>query len=186
MRTLLKLTFSVVFCFTMIIVGNAQDENSASKGFDFGIELQAYPTGIIPGFRIERYINTKASMNLRLGYQLFNHRDLGVQENEEGSGFGASLAYRRFFKLDHKGLSLALRTDVWFNIIDWETGTQSGSTDITVIQPTLMGEYAFRTDSNLIITPSLSFGWEWNVATEGEPTGEGAILLIGCTFGFGI
>lgn len=187
MRTILKQCLLLVFFLTFITISHAQDESkAASKGFDFGIELQAYPTGIIPGFRIERYINTKSSMNLRLGYQLIDHRDLGVQDNEEGSGFGASFAYRRFFKPDHKGLSLAIRTDVWFNIIDWETGMQTGSTDITVLQPTLMGEYAFRTDSNFVITPSLSFGFEWNVATEGEPTGEGAILLIGCTFGFGI
>lgn len=159
---------------------------SKEKAFEFGIEIQAYPTGIIPGIRCEKYLTAKSSLNIRLGYQLIDHRDLGVQDNEEGSGYGASLAYRRFFKSDHQGLSLAFRTDLWFNKIDWTNEMVSGTSNITVIQPTLMGEYAFQVHPSFVITPSLSFGMEWNASTDGEPTGEGAILLLGCTFGFGM
>ena len=187
MRTVLKMSFTFLLSILMSLSLYAQNgDTSADKGLELGIEIQAYPTGIIPGIRLEKYLNSNASLNFRLGYQLIDHRDLGVQENEEGSGFGASVAYRRFFNSNHKGLSLALRTDLWFNTIDWTNGTLEGVTDITVVQPTLMGEYAFQVSPSMVITPSLSFGWEWNVSTDGEPTGEGAILLIGCSFGFGI
>ncbi len=182
MRTVIKLVVTFVFCLSFIGSNLAQtEEMSEGKNFEFGLEIQAYPTGIIPGLRIEKFLNANTSINLRLGYQIINHRDLGVQENEEGYGYGASFAYRRFFKPDHKGLSLAFRTDLWFNKMDWQDLGVEGTTNIVVVQPTLMGEYTFRPNSNFSITPSLSFGWEWNVSTDGEPTGEGAIILIGCT-----
>ena len=187
MRTFLRSTFLLLAFFHFTSNVHAQsDEKPIAKGYDLGFEIQAYPTGIIPGFRFESYLNEKSSFNIRLGYQLIDHRDLGVQDNEEGSGFGFSLGYRRFFKYNHEGLSLALRADAWWNTIDWETGTESGETMITVLQPTLLAEYAFRSDSNIVITPSLGFGFEWNVKTDGEPTGEGAILLLGCAIGFGL
>lgn len=187
MQTFLKFITTPLFCLLFIAGSIAQSDKMADeKVFDLGIELQAYPTGIIPGIRLEKYLSPSSSINFRLGYQLIDHRDLGVHLNEEGSGYGASIAYRRFFTSDSKGLSLAFRTDLWFNEIDWEDELVSGTSYITVIQPTLMGEYSFRLGSNFTITPSLSFGWEWNVSTDGEPTGEGAIILIGSSFSFGI
>ena len=187
MCTILRFTFTFIIVLCFVDSSYAQTEKSTvDKNFDIGIELQAYPTGIIPGIRLEKYLNTHSSLNLRLGYQLIDHRDLGVQENEEGSGYGASLAYRRFFKPSHKGLSLALRTDLWFNKIDWTDGLLEGTSNITVVQPTLMGEYAIHLSPTVVITPSLSFGYEWNVSTDGEPTGEGAIILLGFSLGFGM
>jgi len=187
MRTFLNLFFTSIFCLIIISNNDAQSEKMPDdKSFELGLEIQAYPTGIIPGIRFEKYLNSSSSLNFRLGYQLIDHRDLGVQNNEDGSGYGASIAYRRFFKSNHKGLSLAFRTDLWFNKIDWENDSGIGTSNITVIQPSLMGEYALRVSDGFSITPSLSFGWEWNVTTDGIPTGEGAIILLGCAFGFGI
>ena len=187
MRTFFNFIIPTIFCLLFVVNGNAQTDNkSDDKGFELGLEIQAYPTGIIPGIRLEKYLNSNASINFRLGYQIIDHRDLGVQDNEEGSGYGASIAYRKFFSPNHEGFSLALRTDLWFNKMDWKNDTTTGTSNITVIQPVLMGEYAFNISSNFSITPSASFGWEWNISTDSEPTGEGAILLIGCTFAFGI
>ena len=60
----------------------------------------------------------------------------------------------------------------------------SGNTDIIVIQPTLEVGYLFLPfDSNLHISPTVSFGYEVNVRTRGEPVGEGAILLLGFQIG---
>lgn len=192
MRTFVKLISCAVFLLVAFNSGDAQSQSTATekipidKSYEIGLELQAYPTGIIPGIRLEKYINARSSINLRLGYQIIDHRDLGVHDNEEGSGYGASIAYRRFFSSSNKGLSLALRTDLWFNEIDWQDELSSGTSNITVVQPTLMAEYSFRPNPKISITPSLSFGWEWNVSTDGEPTGEGAIVLVGCTFGIDI
>lgn len=187
MRTIVKPALVSILCilFSTVILGQSEDVSTTSS-FEIGIELQAYPTGLIPGIRLEKFLGEKESLNIRLGYQIIDHRDLGVQDDETGSGYGISLAYRRFFNENHRGLSLAFRTDLWFNEIDWETQGNTGTTNIKVVQPTLMGEYVLYSSSKMSITPSLSFGYEWNVSTDGEPTGEGAILLIGCTFSFGL
>jgi hypothetical protein len=175
------------FILLFINVCSAQNnDKSLHNDFTLGLEIQAYPTGVIPGIRLEKFINGSTSLSLRLGYQIIDHRDLGVQENEEGSGYGASFAYRKFFNSQQKGFSLALRSDIWRNKIDWQTGSDFGTSNITVVQPTLMGEYTFKSNTNFSITPSFSFGWEWNVSTDGEATGEGAIILLGCSFGLSL
>jgi len=58
-----------------------------------------------------------------------------------------------------------------------------GHTSITVIQPTVELGYLFILGKSLHMTPSIAFGWEWNAKTDGEPTGEGAILLLGISVG---
>ena len=158
-------------------------------GFTFaqasiGPEIQIYPTGIIPSVRIEKSISSLANFNFRIGYQIIRHRDLGVHEDERGSGYGFSIGYRRFFSIEKSGFSLSLRTDIWKNIIDWRDAIGSpnevsGSTDIIVLQPTLLLEDSYRIGSKVHLIPSIGFGYEWNAKTEGAPTGEGAILLIG-------
>jgi len=67
-------------------------------------------------------------------------------------------------------------TDPDFNVTE-------GQTSITVLQPTANIGYTIITSSTFVIRPTLGFGWEWNVRTEGEPTGQGAIALIGVSVG---
>lgn len=160
--------------------------SGAQRSLDFSFEFQAYLTGLIPGVRLEKNIGNDHSAHLRLGYNWIRHRDLGEHENERGDGYGFTLGYKKYFKDGHKGWNLGLKSDFWWNSIDWEdqlvTGQRIGNTKITVIQPTLELSYLVDNQS-FIITPSIAFGYEWNVRTEGEPTGEGAILLIGIQIG---
>jgi len=129
----------------------------------------------------------RSNLHFRIGYQIIDHRDLGVQADETGSGYGFSLGYKRF--LNQSGTwSLMLKNDFWINSIDWEdfeigmNGEDvavSGTSDILVLQPTLQAEYNWAVSDHLFISPSVAFGLEWNVKTEGRPTGEGPILLVG-------
>ena len=50
-----------------------------------------------------------------------------------------------------------------------------GETDIWVLQPTVRAGYRLMSTLDL----SASLGAEINVSTDGEPVGEGAILLVG-------
>ena len=148
-------------------------------------ELQVYPTGLIPGVRIENQISEKTLIHLRVGLNLFDHRDLGVQDEERGWGYGFTIGAAR--SLGSSRLSLGVRNDFWFNTVDWVRGVNnpsplSGETSITVVQPTAELTYSIRTGS-LHIRPSIAFGLEWNVRTEGQPTGEGPILLVGLIVG---
>lgn len=156
--------------------------------FDVSFEFQAYPTGLIPGIRLEKSLNNNSSAHLRLGYNWIRHRDLGQHDDERGDGYGFSIGYKRYLSEDKKGFSLCIKNDFWWNSIDWKDESDTsgqvdlGTSEITVIQPTLELGYTILTKS-LIFTPSLAFGFEWNVRTVGEPTGEGAILLVGFQLG---
>lgn len=159
-----------------------------SSVFDLDFEFQAYPTGLIPGLKLERGFSDHHAVSLRLGYQIIDHRDLGVQDNEEGNGYGFTLGYKYYFKPNFRGLSLGVRNDIWFNEIDWMDNIGSaveltGTTKVTVVQPTAEATYLIPVGSSWVFAPSLAFGYEINVKTEGEPVGEGAILLLGINFG---
>jgi len=154
---------------------------------DIALELQIYPTGYIPGISIDKHIGTKHVAYLRGGFNVFNHRDLGVQLNEEGSGYGFSLGYKRYLNDTQTAWRFGLKNDVWWNTVDWAGFNSAnspifGETKIIVIQPTVEVDYVWDF-GNILFAPSLAFGLEWNVKTEGEPTGEGPILLFGFQVG---
>ncbi len=161
---------------------------AAQRPTDVSVQLQVYPTGFIPGISAEKSISDKGRLGLRIGANIFDHRDLGEQDEEIGQGFGFSIDYQHYFKQGFKGLHLEFKNDFWFNNIDWrnflnDDVISEGETNITVIQPTLSLGYTILTNSNLVIRPTIGFGLEWNVRTEGEPTGEGPIGLIGISVG---
>ena len=149
----------------------------------FGPELQIYPTGILAGLSLTTDVGEKSNLYFRVGANVFDHRDLGKQDDEEGYGFGFSIGYERDIQLFSKAWRLGFINDVWFNNVDWVNqdangNIDEGSTSITVLQPTLKLSYQIE-KNDLLISPSLGVGAEWNVRTDGLPTGEGPILLLG-------
>ncbi|MBI1225604.1 MAG: hypothetical protein GC192_10245 [Bacteroidetes bacterium] len=169
-------TFILLFAF---ICCNAQ-----KKVFDIGIEAQIYPTGYIPGFYAEKSFSQRDLGTVRFGYQIIDHRDQGKHDSEKGSGYGGTLGYKHYFKKYFVGPSLSLRTDFWANKLDWTTNLEAGGeikgkTDILVLQPTLEFGWAFAIGDNFALTPTVAYGFEKNIKTKGEPTGEGAIMLAG-------
>ena len=150
-------------------------------------EFQAYPTGLIPGIRLEKDVNEQSRLLLRLGYNWFRHRDLGVHDDERGDGFGGTLGFKRFLKPGRNKWHWAVKTDIWWNDVEWYDDLSNGQraegeTSITVLQPTAEVGYTF-VNNNFVFTPTLSLGVEWNVRTVGEPTGEGLIILAGIMIG---
>ena len=120
---------------------------------------------------------------MRLGYQFIDHQDFGVQEDEVGTGYGFTLGYKRYFKDNHEGLHAGIKSDMWFNSIDWETANVTGTSDIIVVQPTAEIGYLFSIGQTFTFTPSVAFGREINVQTKGAEVGHGFILLVGLNFG---
>ncbi len=168
---------------------------SAFSQTSFGIELQAYPAGIIPGIRFDLGVSENLNLNARIGYNFTNRRDWGKHDNEEGGGPGFGLG------VEHTGflienLSIIARTDLWFMDIDWRKTENicpivapcfdmdfTGTSEITVLQPTIGLAYLIPMTARVFIKPSLSFGYEINVKTTGDEVGEGAILLLGFQLG---
>ena len=155
---------------------------------DISAQVQLYPTGIIPGLKIDKSIGAHSRLSLRLGANIFDHEDLGVQDEEVGEGFGFSVGYQYYPAENKIGLHLELKNDIWWNSVEWVDNERSisGSTDIIVVQPTINLGYTFMLGSRVAISPSAGLGLEWNVKTEGEPTGEGPIGLVGLSAGIRI
>ena len=175
---------SVLFTLIFTFIGTTLMGQSTDISFEF----QAYPTGLIPGLRLEKNFGEKHAAHVRVGYQWIRHRDLGEHEDERGNGYGFTFGYKRYFKELHQGFSIGIRNDIWFNSLDWKDNIDtpsevSGTTDITVLQPTLELAYLMLADSGWFFTPAIAFGFEINVKTEGSDVGEGAILLLGLSAG---
>lgn len=184
-----RFSFSIAILLTLSLFCSTFSIAQSTKSFDVGLEVQAYPTGIIPGIHLEWGLSEKDGLLTRIGYNLVRHRDLGKHEDERGGGFGFTLGYRRYFKANRNGLFIGAKSDIWFNKIDWkdkigQSAEVSGQTDITVLQPTAELGYVFNLGENgWILVPSVAFGAEINVKTKGSEVGEGAIVLIGFTLG---
>lgn len=170
---------------------NAQSTVLPATFDDISLEFQAYPTGLIPGIRIEKAFSQRHAIHMRVGMNLIDHRDLGVQDDETGSGMGGSLGYKYYFLEGFERWFAGIRTDIWFNTINWTDRNdplgpvETGTTNLIVLQPTIEGGYLFPLgDSPFFFTPSLAFGLEVNIETAGRETGQGAILLLGISFGY--
>ncbi len=156
-----------------------------------GMEMQAYPAGIVPGIRFDLGISDQLNLTSRIGYNFTDRRNWGEHDNEEGAGPGFGLGLERTGFLA-QNLSLHARTDLWFMDIDWSDPysgpilcgalpcpDEIGKTSIVILQPTIGIGYSIPFSNRYFVKPSLSFGYEINIKTEGEEVGQGAILLVG-------
>ncbi len=189
-----QILFLALLLFPVSLVG----QNSIS------IETRAYPAGIIPGIRADIQLTKNSSITTQAAYNFTNRRDWGKHDNEEGGGpgFGIGYTYSGIFT---ENLNLTIRSDFWSMNIDWEDFRHepcppdqicpqtldavprrvTGNSSIVVFQPTIGAEYKIKLPNKLHFKPSLSFGYEINIKTEGEDVGEGAILLAGFSLGYG-
>ncbi len=155
------------------------------RAMDYGIEFQAYPTGLIPGLRFEKSFSQRDLYTARLGYQIIDHRNLGEHNKETGYGWGGTVGYKHYFGKYFRGANLGVRTDLWRNSIDWESQLDGsvikGNSSIRVVQPTIEFGWALLFGENTVFTPTAAFGFEINVRTVGEKTGEGPVILAGFT-----
>lgn len=178
---------SICFCAILTLylfpcAMQAQSE-SADPVFEAGLEFQAYPTGLLPGIRFGLPITDKGLFELRLGYNYVRHRDLGLHDDERGDGFGFTVGYRYFLQEDLRGWNFGLRSDLWFNTVEWRdtegTFTARGESEVIVLQPTGIVGYSFNLGGGFTLSPGIGFGVEINIHTEGEKVGEGLIGLVG-------
>ena len=176
-----------IFSF-LLLTGSSIAQTEENKYFELGLEAQQYPTGFLFGLRSEIGLKSHNVIDIRVGYNLLDHKDFGVQESEKGGGFGFTLGYRYYFNPDNQKWFLGARSDLWFNEVDWfdnrEDEMRSGMTNVVVLQPTAIVGYRFLIKEHWVITPTLAFGAEINIKTKGEEVGQGAIVLWGVNLGY--
>lgn len=187
----------VVMIFVSLQSFSQIEKIKAFSIIDVGTEFQVYPTGVIYGARVETNISNKDALKFMLGGNSFDHKDFpkqaGINDHisEIGDGLGFSLGYKHYFWRNVKNLFVGFNTDVWFSSVNWDRGHKlmgcygstpaTGVSNIVVIQPTIEAGWLFEIGKrkNLILTPKIAFGYEWNMITSGEQTGFGMILLGG-------
>lgn len=151
----------------------------------WGTELQLYPSGLIVAGHTRYSISQDESLFLRAGYNFTDRGDSGKHEDEEGSGPGLGVGYRRDLAGGGaQGWLYGARVDLFFLDIDWKDTGSQGSSDVIVLQPVVEGGYGWDLASGRIEL-TLSAGAEINIDTNGEDVGEGAIGLLGVTYLFG-
>ncbi|MEM9379262.1 MAG: hypothetical protein AAGB93_04865 [Planctomycetota bacterium] len=150
----------------------------------YGVEIQAYPAGIIPGLHARYRLTEADTLTFRLAANLTDRQDFGEREDESGEGWGGGIGWRRAWSgdLDDSGWWFGARVDLWDLSIDWRDRGRTGTTDILVLQPTAEAGYGWTTDKAGRFELGLGLGAEINVDTQGEDVGEGAILLLGVTW----
>lgn len=180
--------FYFIIFFLLVILPSYSEEKISIL---LGIETQVYPTGLIPGFRAELGLGNSDFFHIRTGFNIVQHGDLGVHQNEQGGGLGFSLGYHHhFFKTILQGFYVGPRVDVWFNRIEWQDNTNSpakstGVTQIIVVQPTLVTGYRFILGkTSWSIEPLAALGYEINAYTSGADVGQGLIFLLGVYFNY--
>jgi hypothetical protein len=160
-----------------------------SKISKIGIEMQVYPTGFIPGLRYDVFFSDYSKAHVRLGYNVVRHGDAGEHEDERGGGFGGTIGFDILPFPSHRW-TFGIRTDLWFNEIDWydvdDQGSVSGrgTTEVTVLQPTIQAGYRLPFGEKIELMPTLAFGYEFNIKTMGAEVGHGAILLGGIVLNY--
>jgi len=180
-----RIIFTIVISFSICRILYAQEESTQRHIGNIGIDVQGYPTGAIVTLRYEHAIKERHAVNVRAGYNIIRHRNLGVQDDERGGGGGFSLGYRFYLKEQQHGFFFGAKSDVWFNEIQWKSSPnnadeRSGITNIIVLQPTAEAGYCWAVANNQLgIAPYIALGSEINVMTKGEEVGQGAIFLVG-------
>lgn len=179
----MKLFFSILFLatFTTLSVGQDVQERGLES---LGMEVQLYPAGTILNLKGDWAVSPKSMLIGKIGYNRAMRQDFGKHDSEEGGGLGFTAAYKRYLKAGFSGWFVEARAGMWFLDIDWrdDSPARFGNTDISVFQPTAGIGYDFKLNENLKLGLIAAFGYEVNVATKGDPVGEGGISLIGISF----
>ncbi len=143
-------------------------------------EVRIYPSGQIVGLGLQRDLGILGQGSLSILYNRAQRGGNGRHADESGSGFGVGGAYEQFLSADRLGWSWQGRTDLFAMRIDYLDATGRGSSDVTVLQPTIGAGYTMPiAGSRWKVRFGLDLGAEINVETRGSPVGEGAILLLG-------
>ncbi|HEX9793618.1 MAG TPA: hypothetical protein VGC54_06505 [Planctomycetota bacterium] len=187
-------------CTTVMESGFQEDLQSLKPGvrqlpasydgtaFRGGGEVQVYPTGTIVGVRGEADFGGGEMVSVRAGYNFADREDNGNHDAERGGGPGWGFGYRHYADADGSGWLYGGRLDLWLLDIDWRdrigksNRQRRGTTEATVLMPTVEGGYAFSFSNGWRLDFALGVGAEINIDENGESVGDGAILLGGFAF----
>lgn len=186
---------TTIFIFLFLLHSQAKaqtDDSDAQKSNkELGLSFQLYPAGIIVTINSNLFQSSTTSLLLRAGGNFTDRKDYSqYNDNEQGSGFGASIGYRKHFYLKRGEIIAGLNTDLWNMWIHWkndigEPYQSEGTTYTLVLQPWLETGYFTGTHkSPFQFGITAGFGREINIITDGKDVGQGWMLslLLHCQY----
>jgi hypothetical protein len=182
-KSMINLLTSILVIY--LVAPSAYAESDPSQ--HWGLELQAYPTGVITGLRYEWQTGEQDVIFARLAYNITERSDFGEHDDESGGGPGVGIGWRHWKDQMGKEWHYGARLDIWDLNIDWEEDgppKEKGDTDIIVVQPSAELGYSWPQADGSRVDLTAGLGVEINVDTEGEDVGEGIIALFGVTWMF--
>jgi hypothetical protein len=117
--------------------------------------VRGYPAGVAPVLVGAVPVSGRDVVTISLGANVTDRQDFGEHDDEEGSGAGLGVGYRRFAGEQLEGWFYNARVDLWALSIDWrdEPGAR-GTSDVLVLQPSVEGGYGFRLGARWRLAPS--------------------------------
>lgn len=166
----------------------SQTALAQERKMKLGFETQWYPAGWIFGPTSEISIRPQHQLFIKLGFNLADRHDWsGLNDNEEGYGFGGSLGYRYYIQPKAKShFFVGTRGELYNTYINWQNDLGSpnetnGTTQIFVYQPSFELGCRWNVQPKWYMVLSGGAGIEINLLTKGKPVGEGGMWLV--TFG---
>lgn len=182
---MIRLVYVAVWLFLFMIVNVVQSkaQSDVLEVKQLGIEVQGYPTGIMPGICLDLSKWEHATISTRIGFDIARRQAFsGLNDDERGWGPGFSLGYRYYAGGNCNGFYVGARTDMWWLNIAWKDSSnipKQGNSDILVAIPTVELGYVFPfKHSPFKLGVGISQGREFNLITNGKPVGQGYITLL--------
>ena len=183
----------LILIFNLIFISKIIAQTDSTKQTFIGASAQVYPAGIIATVHTEIFYNKHTSLYFRAGGNFADRKDYSpYNDNEKGSGFGISAAYRKYINLKKGSILLGGNLDVWNMWIDWkndigEPNQTQGTTYTLVLQPWLEAGYFIPIKKSAMqLGITTGFGREINVITNGKPVGQGWISSVALYFQYKI
>jgi hypothetical protein len=188
MKLYLKQKFFLIACICFALVSEAQQIKqpvAVTNKFAIGAELQWYPAGWLTGPAAMYFHRPKHLFFGKLGVNIADrHNWSGINDNEQGAGFGGSLGYRYLFKANANTFFIGTRGELYSTKINWQNDIGlpteiKGATRIIVYQPSIEVGYLLLSKSRkLYYLFSGGLGQEINIDTKGRPVGQGGMWLL--------
>jgi hypothetical protein len=151
---------------------------------DVGAGFKAPSHSAIFGLHLAANARIHSGFHALIGYNKIFSNDAGKHEAEEGGGPGISLGYRYYFKVRPYGFFIGAGTDLWHLKINWRQIAITGTTKTWALVPQAEMGYMILINDMFFISPSIGFGTQSNLGTQGEPVGDGFRFIPGISAGF--
>ena len=177
----------IIFALSLIaisFIGAAQEAGyrttDVGGSFQYSPDFNTYSLQL--AFNAEEY----HSFILKGNFARAGSRKTSNHTSESGSGWGAYLGYRYHFSVIPKRAFLGLGVGIQSMKMNWSLLLLEGTTNLTLLQPTIEAGYTLLINDYMYITPSVSGILQTKLSSKGADVdfGSGFAPAAGISIGW--